>query len=100
MSKQRYYQLINEICSRCNIPNPQSMYENCNLTVGGIPVTLAYVGSVNQGSIISFCDFGVPPELDHAAVLRRVLEANMFLLGVKTTHFAINPETGHILLLA
>jgi hypothetical protein len=98
--RQKYCYLIDELCAACGITRSTSMHEACNLLIGYIPVTLVHGGAMDEESLISFCDFGEPPKENRVSVLQQVLESNMFMLGKKTPHFAINPETGHVLLIA
>ena len=98
MSKQKYCELIDELCSVCEISNPQSMYETCDLLVMDVAFTLLYREPID--GIVLFCEYGEVPEANRAQILERVLEANTLTFDFNTPCFTVNPETKHVLVRA
>ena len=98
MSKEKYFELIDNLCDECQIREPQTLYETCDLVVLGIAFTILY--HEDTECVVVFCDFGAAPEENRSLVLRRLLEANMFTLNFFAPCFAFNPETEHVLLRA
>ncbi|MES2353626.1 MAG: CesT family type III secretion system chaperone [Pseudomonadota bacterium] len=99
MSYEKYCELIDQIHTQYGLPDSELKYENCNLMLLDVPFTLAHGGQKHPNKLLVFCDFGEPPEEDRAAILAKVLEGNMELFAEDAGHFAINAETGHVLLM-
>jgi hypothetical protein len=68
------------------------------LTIDGVDFTLIDAGIESSDALAFYCDFGLPPAKNRLAVLERLLKMNLSLHGINTPLFALNPETGHVLL--
>ncbi|MES2354840.1 MAG: CesT family type III secretion system chaperone [Pseudomonadota bacterium] len=98
MSKQKYVELIDQVCKECDIDDPQSMYDVCDLIVMDVAFTLLYRDAFD--GIVIFCEYGEVPEENRAAILQSLLEANTYTFDFNTPCFLINPDTKHVLLRA
>ncbi|HVK93677.1 MAG TPA: CesT family type III secretion system chaperone [Noviherbaspirillum sp.] len=99
MSMEAYQSLIDRICARCDIPNPELMYQVANLNVNKTDFSLYYGGAIDPLSALVYCDFGVLPTESREAILLRLLETNMYMFGVNSPSFTYNPDSGHILMM-
>ena len=98
MSKRKYCELIDQVCARCGIDDPQSMYDVCDLIVMDVAFTLLYREAID--GVVLFCDYGEAPEENRSQILQSLLEANTYTFDFNTPCFTINPETKHVLLRA
>lgn len=61
--------------------------------------TVAAGGEVDAEGVYVFCDFGPVPTTNTVAVLKRLLELNLYLSLPFAPRLALNSETGHVLLI-
>lgn len=94
-----YYSLVEEICLRCNIPNPVSMYANANLEVKGVNFSMFHGADIAPNCALLYSDFGKVPAQAKEAVLLRLLETNLYLFGPNTPAFCYNTQSRHIVLI-
>lgn len=99
MSYEKYCDVIDQLCEKLGIEDPQTQYELCNMQIDGTGFSLTYTDQ-EPNDLVAICNFGEVPENQSAAILRRVLEMNMFLSNSKAPRLAINPDTGHVLMIA
>ncbi|MES2356164.1 MAG: CesT family type III secretion system chaperone [Pseudomonadota bacterium] len=97
MSKEKYCELIDQLCKKLGIEDSKSMYNACNVEVGNIPFTLLHGGNLDQDSLYLYCNFGEPPSERKTMVLQRLLETNLCLFGHNAQNFGFNVETGRVL---
>jgi hypothetical protein len=98
MATEKYKKLIDEICAIAKIPHSQAFYTTADFTVDEVNFTLVDASSEPEDALALYCDFGAPPAKNRVGVLERLLQINLVLHGLNTPLFALNPETGHILL--
>jgi hypothetical protein len=98
MYKQAHCELIDQLCSKLGVENPQSMYGLCSLQVNGIDFTLLPGSFVNDDTLIIYCDLGAVPAERKLQVLERLMEVNFHMFSRDESSFACNPETGRVLL--
>jgi hypothetical protein len=101
MSKQKYCDIIDQLCDKLGIEDPESMYEACNLEVDGIAFTLTYGDYVDEECLLIYSDFGEPPMDDHsrAKAFQRLMEINLQVFARCKPNFGFNPETGRVLMM-
>jgi Tir chaperone protein (CesT) family len=93
-------ELINATCQDASAAERQTILRTGGLLVNGIPFALVpgATGTGDEDSLYVYCDFGCLPRDQTVAVLKRILEINIFLYGRETPSFVFNPSTEHILL--
>lgn len=95
-----YCALIDQLCAKCDIPHPESLYETAtNLHLNETDFSLYYGGSIDPFSVLVYADFGALPADSTNAVLLRLLETNMYMFGINSPSFTYNPDSQHILLM-
>ena len=99
MSYEKYCEVIDDVCEEFDIPDPKSNYEICHLNLENHNFSLAFV-EADPEYLTVFCDFGEVPEQNASAILRRLLERNLLMFSGKSPRLSINPDTGHVLLIA
>jgi hypothetical protein len=101
MSTDLYRALIDEICVKCDIRDPESLYRSAtNLHVNHTDFSLYYGGAIDPFSALLYCDFGALPQDCPLTVPLRLLETNMYMFGVNSPVFTYNPDNGHVLLMS
>lgn len=102
MSTTKYQQLLLEFCQLVRIDDASAVLESGSVEMNDIAFSLIHdTEEERTASVLCvYCDFGeIPSAADHALVMRRLLEVNLFLFVSPTAcTFSINPETGHVLL--
>lgn len=98
MATEKYKKLIDEICAIAKIPHSPAFYTTADLTVDGVNFTLIDASTALEDALALYCDFGAPPAKNRVSVLERLLQVNLVMHSVNTPFFAMNSETGHILL--
>jgi hypothetical protein len=91
-------ELIAEACEGTALAERQTILETGSLEADGVAFTLLPGGVGDESSLYVYCDFGTLPSDDTVAVLKRLLEINLFLYGNTTPSFVLNPNTEHVLL--
>ena len=99
MSFEQFGQVMEELSAMCGFPNPLLEDALCDIQVDGINFTLLHSES-DDDNLTSACDFGEVPQALSAEILRRVLETNMIFFRGDLPRFAINPQTGRVILMA
>lgn len=95
-----YCALIDQLCARCDIKHPESLYETAtNLHLNETDFSLYYGGSIDPFSTLVYADFGAFPADRSNTVLLRLLETNMYMFGINSPSFTYNPDSQHILLM-
>ncbi len=69
-----------------------------DITVDGIGFSLMPGADDNADCLLLFCEFGELPEDRGALAMRRLLEANLAMMGAGRPSFGINFATGQVLL--
>jgi hypothetical protein len=101
MSIEKYQRLLTEFCTLVRIEDKATVIETGSVLINDVAFSLLYNAddAERAGTMGAYCDFGEVPEHNQVAVLRRLLEVNLFLAGSPMAcTFSINPETGHVLL--
>ncbi|MNV30472.1 Tir chaperone protein (CesT) [compost metagenome] len=101
MSHQKYIELLSEFCSLVDATNTADILEHGNLHIDGVAFSLAHEDTLGRDDLIIYCDFGSLPQKDSNRAYLELLHANLMLYGGSLGGtFAINPESGNVLLLA
>jgi hypothetical protein len=99
MNDSGFRELVDQIFALAHIEKSEAVRDVADIEISGIRFILMDGRTVEEGSMIFLCDFGEVPDAHRAAVLQRLLEANLVMLGVGTPCFSINYETNHVLLM-
>ncbi len=99
MSKEKYEELIDEICDRLGMEDSESLYRLCSLRINEIDFTLTYGNFIDDDSLLIYCDLGEIPKPMESTIKERLMEANLTMFGKLDTVYALNPENGHALLM-
>ena len=102
MNNEAFRHLMRGLCTTTGIADVDEVLETGSLAVGGIAFSV-YAEDDTEGpaadALMVYCDYGMPPEKDQLAVVRRLLEINLYLAdGPCIASYSLNPETGHIVL--
>jgi hypothetical protein len=98
MSTSRYVELIVELCKLAQIPTAQAHEPTADFVVDEIGFTVIESGHNGEEALTLFCDFGSPPTHHREQILAQLLYMNLAMQGINTPAFAMNPDTGHVLL--
>ena len=98
MSTPKYIALIKELCQLANISDAQALAPTADFVVDDIGFTVIEAGHNGEEALVLFCDFGLPPAAQREQVLAQLLHLNLAMQGVNTPAFAMNPDSGHVLL--
>ncbi|MCP1576610.1 hypothetical protein J2S30_004989 [Herbaspirillum rubrisubalbicans] len=96
-----YRRLLDDLCQRANINASnyrEDFYYVANIKVDDVDFSLMPGSDENAGALLFFGDFGIIPLEFEAIAMRRLLEANLVMMGVGRPNFGINFSTGHVLL--
>jgi hypothetical protein len=96
-----YRSLLDDLCRHAHltsINDLKNFYITADIKVDEIDFSLMPGGENNAGALLFFCDFGPVPSEFEALAMRRLLEANLVMMGVGRPSFGINFVTGHVLL--
>lgn len=91
-------ELIDAICPGASPAERQIILQAGSLLVDEIAFTLVNGAAGDESGLYAYCDFGALPHQQTAAVLKRLLEINLFLYGRDAPSFVFNPHTEHVLL--
>ena len=100
MSIEAYRELVDEICVKINIPDPEPMYESADMCIMGVEFSMYHCGERSPDHGVVYCDFGPLPTEAREAVLLRLLQTNLFMFTVNSPTFTCNAENQHIVLAA
>lgn len=98
MSTPKYITLISELCALAKISAAQAHTPTADFVVDEIGFTLIEAGHNNEEAATLFCDFGLLPPKQREQTLAQLLHMNLAMQGINTPVFAMNPDTGHVLL--
>lgn len=98
MSTKKYIAIIDELCKLAQIPSAQAHAPTADFVVDEISFTVIEAGHNGEEAIAMFCDFGLPPSHQREQILAQLLYMNLAMQGINTPAFAMNPDTGHVLL--
>ncbi len=98
MPTSRYVELIAELCKLAQIPSTQAHAPTADFVVDEIGFTVIEAGHNGEDALTLFCDFGSPPTHQREQILAQLLYMNLAMQGINTPSFAMNPDTGHVLL--
>lgn len=99
MTRRRYCDLIEAVCRQSGIADWRPVAERGHLEVNGVPFTLVHTAGADDDRLLVYCDCGEPPGAGRERVQQRLLEVNLYLYGAGNPGFALNEETGHVLLM-
>ncbi len=98
MSHKSFRALTDELLSLAGAADSDELYATVNLTVDGVSFSLMHGGAEDEGSIVMFCDFGVPPAERNAKVVKALLVANIAAFdSAGRESFCMNHASGHVL---
>ena len=98
MSTPKYTALIKELCQLAKISDAQAHAPTADFVVDDIGFTVIEAGHNGEDAVMLFCDFGSPPSVNREQVLAQLLHLNLAMQGINTPAFAMNPDSGHVLL--
>jgi hypothetical protein len=103
MPNERFEQLMRDFCATVQIDDVLSVLETGSVTVNDIAFSIFpsddEVADSQSDAALVYCDFGPLPAHNAMAVVRRLLEVNLFLTSAPLAcSFAINPESEHVIL--
>ena len=98
MSTPRYFALIENLCALAKIPSALAHASTVDFVVDDVCFTLIEAGHNDEKALNLFCDFGPLPAKQRERILAQLMHMNLAMVGVNTPSFAMNPETGHVLL--
>ncbi|BEV14264.1 CesT family type III secretion system chaperone [Herbaspirillum sp. DW155] len=96
-----YRRLLDDLCQRVNISTSdhrEDFYYVADIKVDDVDFSLMPGSDDNAGALLFFSDFGLIPVEFETIAMRRLLEANLVMMGVGRPNFGINFSTGHVLL--
>jgi hypothetical protein len=96
-----YRRLLDDLCQHANltdVEDRENFYYTADIKVNEIDFSLMPGGDDNAGALLFFCDFGPVPLEFEALAMRRLLEANLAMMGAGRPGFGINFTTEHVLL--
>jgi hypothetical protein len=96
-----YRRLLDDLCQHANISPEKGLedfYYTANIKVDEVNFSLMPGSDDNAGALLFFSDFGLMPAEFEMIAMRRLLEANLVMMGVGRPNFGINFTTGHVLL--
>jgi hypothetical protein len=97
MSAERYAELVRALCETAKLGDPELAVESGCVEIDGHRLLLQY--HENDGEAMYLCfDFGPVATARVHRVLRLMLEANMSLYAQDQAQFALDAETGAVLL--
>jgi hypothetical protein len=99
MSKQKYCELIDQLCERFGIPDSKAMYDACHIEMEAVGFSLLHGDFVEEDSLIVYCDFGEMPAEKKRGILENLMELNLAAVSNSARGFGCNPETGHVMML-
>jgi len=102
MATEKYCRLIDQLCEKLGIENPESMYETCDLDISDIGFTLSQGEEDDENGLYVYCDLGSLgelPEATYGQVLLNVLEANLYMKGDNAPRFGFNSATGDVVIM-
>lgn len=98
MSTSKYVEMIADLCKLARIPSTQAHQPTADFVVDEIGFTFIESGYNTEEAITLFCDFGLPPPQRREQIYAQLLTMNLAMQGINTPAFAMNPDTGHVLL--
>lgn len=100
MSTELYDDLVKDICSRFHIATPtdKELEEGFSLKVNQILFTLQHDAVFDEDGLLIFCEFSEYPTENVEAILRRLMQVNLFSYFRQGPKFSLNPDTGHVIL--
>ena len=100
MSQEKYCNLIDALCGKLGVPDPEKKYDDCNLEINGVTFTLMHGGDNRPDVLTLYADYGEAPSHLKEIVYRRLLETAHAMQGFNAPSFAFNSETGHVIQMA
>ena len=101
MPSEKFDSLIRDFCATVRIDDVASVLETGSVSVNEVAFSI-FPSDDEEGQAdeaLVYCDFGPIPSQNAPAVLRRLLEVNLFLTSAPLScSFAINPESEHVIL--
>jgi hypothetical protein len=101
MPSEQFDRLIRDFCAAVQIDDVASVLETGSVSVNDVAFSIFPTDEEEgqaDGALV-YCDFGPIPSQNGPAVLRRLLEVNLFLTSAPLScSFAINPESEHVIL--
>jgi len=98
MSKELHCRLIDQICVKAGISDPESQYESCNLVIDDVHLVLMHGGDTFPDYLFIYVDFGEPPAAQREMIYRRLLQTNLFMYSDTPSSFALNARNDHVTL--
>jgi hypothetical protein len=90
--------VLKQLCAGASPEVLKAVLETGSLELNDVGFTLVQGGEADAEAICIFCDFGALPSTNTVAVLKRLLEVNLFLALPGMTRLVLNSENGRVLL--
>lgn len=98
MRQSVYRDFMDRLAGLVGISNPSELYARVDLKIDGEDCVLMPGGEHNDDAVAVFCTFGYIPEAQSERIEQELLEANLMLMHPDSMRFAINPESGEVML--
>jgi hypothetical protein len=98
MSRERYDELIHEICAVVGLPDPNYVVETRALEIEGFDVHLDHQETDPNAIYVTF-HYGAVTAGRTLTVFRLMLEANLLIYAQDQAQLCLDPDTGSIVLL-
>jgi len=101
MASEKFEQLIRVFCASVQIEDVATVLDTGSVSVNDVAFSIfpADEEDAEEEAVMVYCDFGPVPGTNAVAVLRRLLEVNLFLSSAPLAcSFSINPESQHVIL--
>jgi hypothetical protein len=99
MSKEKYCELIDQLCEGFGFKASEAEYAQCNVHLNEIPFMIIHGGEGDEDSLYMYCEFGELPAGREAEAMERLLESNLFLFGNSAPTYGSSPDTDFMLLM-
>src|SRR5215475_14068866 len=98
MSRERYVELIHEVCAVVGLPDADYVVESQTLEIEGFDVRLDHYEN-DAGSLYVCFHYGAVTAGRTLVVFRMMLEANLLIYAQDQAQLCLDPDTGSIVLL-
>jgi hypothetical protein len=99
MSKEKYRELIDQVCADHGFEPEADTYITCNVQMNGIPFMLMHGGVTDIESLYVYCEFGELPDTRGIEIMERLLETNLYFFGSNGPAYGFSSDTGCVLLM-
>jgi hypothetical protein len=98
MSRERYEQLVQELCEATGLPDWQSVLNTRHMEVEGFSLLLDHFETDPEAMYLQF-DYGITTAGRTLRIFRLMLESNLLVYAQDQAQLGIDPDTGGALLI-